>query len=85
MGALTRYLLTVVTEELQDADPEEWRSSIAIELKDATRRKGVPDHEPNFIPRAMNHDPEKNRAVISLEVQDRTVLREDAQPDDWDE
>ena len=72
MSALTRYLLTVVTEELQDADPEDWRSSIAIALKDATRRKGVPDHEANFILRAMNYDPEKHRAVISLEVQHRT-------------
>jgi hypothetical protein len=38
VSVLTRYLLTVVTEELQEADPEDWRSSIAIALKDATRR-----------------------------------------------
>jgi hypothetical protein len=72
VSVLTRYLLTVVTEELQEADPEDWRSSIAIALKDATRRNGVPDRGSNFILRAMNYDPEKHRAVISLEVQHRT-------------
>jgi hypothetical protein len=72
VSTLTRYLLTVVTEELQEADPEDWRSSIAIALKDATRRKGVPDRGSTFILRAMNYDPEKHRAVTSLEVQHRT-------------
>lgn len=69
---LTRYLLTVVTEDLQEADPEDWRSSIPIALKDAMRRKGVPDHKGNFTLRAMNYDPQRHRAVLSLEAEHRT-------------
>jgi hypothetical protein len=33
MSALTHYHLTVVTEELQEGDPEDRRSSIAIALR----------------------------------------------------
>lgn len=72
LAMLRRYALTILTEELPEGDPEDWRSSMAQALRDASRRHGVPDRNGHFTLSSMGYDPDRRRTIIRLEAEHRT-------------